>query len=136
MLALLWRTRVVSAFRRTRFLPWPIIVVVLGTLFARMSSLRGRTLPLLERTLLRAVRLAIAGSRADFEFVQLVPFRVRAVTFRNGVELANPAAQIDGLRIIHGRYYGPVWTHRSTSIDDVRQVIVDVLAASHALSAL
>lgn len=137
MLALFGRTRIISTFRRTRFLARPVVVLGALALVARMTSLNRRTtLPLFEGTFLRTVGLAIARCRTDFEFVQLVPFRVRAITFRNGVELANPAAQIDGLRIIHGPYYGPVSTYRSTFMGDCLESFVDALAARHSRSAL
>lgn len=50
---------------------------------------------------LATIVVAIPRSRPDFEFVQLVPFRIGTITLRNGEQLANPTTHLDWLHIIH-----------------------------------
>lgn len=62
---------------------------------------RSALTPVVALAILRAVIIAISRSRPDFEFIQLVPFRVGPIALRNGKKLANPATHIDWLHFIH-----------------------------------
>ena len=53
------------------------------------------------RTVLRVTVVTVSWRRTDFEFVQLVPFRIGTITIRNGKQFANPATNIKWLWIVH-----------------------------------
>lgn len=57
--------------------------------------------PVVALAILRPIVIAVSRSRPDFEFVQLVPFRIGPVALRDGKELANAATHIDWLHFIH-----------------------------------
>ena len=63
-----------------------------------MVALPARFLTLLTGICLRLLR-AIAWRRLDFEFDNFIPYRVGAVSIRNGEEFAQTAARILRLRL-------------------------------------
>ena len=74
-------------------------VVVLGPLITvGAANLPGGILSLFRL----AVRLPVAGRGADFELVELVPLFIGTVPFRDGIELSDPTARINGFWISHG----------------------------------
>jgi hypothetical protein len=62
---------------------------------------RSTLTPVVTLAILRSVVIAIPRSCPDFEFVQLVPFRVGSIALRNGKDLANATTHIDWLHFIH-----------------------------------
>jgi hypothetical protein len=83
-LTILWRPPVLrwaSFLSRPGFLPRTIVVAwpMIGT-----AQLSGRTLALIGLPVQRAIRLPVARSRTDLEFIQLVPLFVRAIPLGDG----------------------------------------------------
>ena len=81
-----------------RSLIGPRIVVLRPLITVRATNLAGGILPLF----LLPVRLTVAGCGADFELVELVPLFIGTVPFRDGIELSDPTARINGFWISHG----------------------------------
>ena len=75
------------------------------------------SLALVTLTIKGSVRLAIAWSSPNLEFVQLVPLLVGAIPFRDGHEFANPAAQIKWLRII---IHTSIMNHRTGRVQQTK----------------
>ena len=45
--------------------------------------------------------VTVTGCRPDFKLVQFIPLRIGTIPIRNGKQLANPATDINRLRIVH-----------------------------------
>lgn len=105
MLPLQW-----TAFRTPAFLlkvlrvlrPGDVVLVSLRLAFGAMS-LSALPLTLFHLPFQRAIGFPVPGSRANFEFVQLVPFLIGPVPLRNGKQFADPTTHIVWLHIIHTR---------------------------------
>jgi len=78
---------------------WHIVLLSLNTFGATARALR--TGALLHRPVQRTIRLAVAWSRTDFEFVQLVPLFIGTIPLGDSQKFANPATRIKWLWIIH-----------------------------------
>lgn len=76
----------------------PRVVVLRPLITVGAANLPSRILSLFRL----AVRLPVAGRGADFELVELVPLFIGTVPFRDGIELSDPTARINGFWIIHG----------------------------------
>ena len=83
-------------FLRTLIRPWVVVLRPLITIGA--ANLAGRILSLFRLS----VRLPVARRGADFELVELVPLFIGTVPFRDGIELSDPTARINGFWISHG----------------------------------
>ena len=83
-------------FLRTLIRPGVVVLRPLITIGA--ANLAGRILSLFRLS----VRLPVARRGADFELVELVPLFIGTVPFRDGIELSDPTARINGFWISHG----------------------------------
>ena len=107
MLALFGRT-ILPPFLRpcvlgTPILPLAVVVVIARTLIPVLTtSLTTGALTLLLLSIGLAIRNPISRSRANFEFIQLVPLLISAIPLGDGIQFSDPATQIIRLRIIHG----------------------------------
>ena len=125
-----WRATVVSPFLtavllRLDFLPRllsarhiastvGILAILLPVLALCMAWRR-----LVEALVLRPFRhFPITGRRTDFQFVELVPFRIGAITIRDREQLTDTTARIYRLRIIHAA----IITHRRPVVQAVKGV--------------
>lgn len=96
MLAFGWPTIGGPTFLRSLIRPRVVVLRPLITVGA--ANLPAGILPLFRL----AVRLPVAGRRADFEFVELVPLFIGTVPLRDGIELSDPTTRINGFWISHG----------------------------------
>ena len=76
----------------------PRVVVLRPLITVGAANLPGGILSLFRL----AVRLPVAGRGADFELVELIPLFIGTVPFRDGIELSDPTARINGFWISHG----------------------------------
>ena len=81
-----------------RTLIGPRVVVLRPLITVGAANLPGGILSLFRL----AVRLPVAGRGADFELVELIPLFIGTVPFRDGIELSDPTARINGFWISHG----------------------------------
>ena len=93
-LPVLWRT---SVLRRPAFLRWSDILswtVIVAWPMIGTAHLSKWPLALIGLPIQGAIRLPVAWSRTDFEFVQLVPLFVSTIPLGDGKKFANPTTRI------------------------------------------